>query len=149
MGKADIVQSDYFENNNRFSDAFNGVLFGGKQIIFPEELEEADSGITTLFYNGNGQKVICDKVKKWQGLHLAIFSLENQSYIDYRMVLRVMKSEAMGYDKQWRQKTYRNKKIWKNKKKKITRHEFLSGICKNEKFVPIITLVLYFGTEDK
>ncbi len=40
--------------------------------------------------------------------------------------------------------------MWKKyKNKRITKHEFLSGMSKDEKFVPIITLVLYLGTGEK
>ena len=30
MGQEDLYQSDFYENKNRFADAFNGALFGGK-----------------------------------------------------------------------------------------------------------------------
>ena len=43
MGQQDLYQSDYFENKSRFADAFNGVLFGGKEVMKPDELYEADS----------------------------------------------------------------------------------------------------------
>jgi len=55
MGQKDLWQSDYFDNNVRFADAYNGIFFDGK--------------------------------------YLAILPLENQSYVDYRMVLRIMQEE--------------------------------------------------------
>ncbi len=41
MGQKDLYQSDFYEDNRRFADVFNGVLFEGKEIVKPEELEEA------------------------------------------------------------------------------------------------------------
>jgi len=41
MGKQDGYQSDFFEDKGRFADVFNGALFGGREVIRPEELEEA------------------------------------------------------------------------------------------------------------
>lgn len=40
MGKQDDFQSHYFENKKRFADIFNGCLFGGKELMKPEDLEE-------------------------------------------------------------------------------------------------------------
>ena len=43
MGKKDLYQSDFYEDAERFTDIFNGVLFAGREVMKPEELEEADS----------------------------------------------------------------------------------------------------------
>ena len=45
MGKQDDFQSHYFENKKRFADIYNGCLFGGRELMNPEDLEEADSVI--------------------------------------------------------------------------------------------------------
>ena len=103
MGQKDLQQSEYFDSSVRFADAYNGILFNGNPIIKPEELEECDSVFVQLFETQNGQKIIADKVKRWRGQHLAILPIETQSYIDYRMVLRIMMEEVMAYDKQRKQ----------------------------------------------
>ena len=41
--KPDTVLKNYWRNNEQFADFFNAVLFDGKQIIKPEELEDADT----------------------------------------------------------------------------------------------------------
>ena len=145
MGKKDLWQSDYFDKNERFADIFNGALFGGKAVILPHELTEADGEIVSITDTKMGMKVIRDKVKKWHGGYLSILSLENQSYVDYRMVFRVMKEEALGYEKQWKEKKHEYQLL----KQSLKNDEFLSGIKKGDKFVPIITLVLYFGNDKK
>ena len=40
------VLLDYFDDNSRFADLFNGVLFRGRPEICPEELEEASERYT-------------------------------------------------------------------------------------------------------
>lgn len=56
MGEMDLKHNEYFESNIRFADAYNGILFGGKQIIKPEELKESDSVFVQLF----------EKKKEWK-----------------------------------------------------------------------------------
>ena len=34
MGQKDLWQSDYFDSNARFADAYNGIFFGGKEMSF-------------------------------------------------------------------------------------------------------------------
>ena len=43
--KPDIVLKNYWSNNEQFADLFNAVLFDGRQVIHPEELEDVDLGI--------------------------------------------------------------------------------------------------------
>ena len=40
MGKADVNVNIWLNEKKRFADLFNGVLYKGKQVIRPEELEE-------------------------------------------------------------------------------------------------------------
>ena len=92
MGQEDLYQSDFYEDNNRFSDVFNGVLFHGEDVMKPEELETEDSVMVSTRGTRNGKKIICDKIRRWRGRYVSLLILENQSYVDYRMVLRVMEA---------------------------------------------------------
>lgn len=145
MGEKDLWQSDYFDSNVRFADAYNGIFFDGRAIIKPEELEPCDSVLIQHFQNQNAVKVICDKVRKWKGQHLAILPLENQSYVDYRMVLRTMHEEVLGYEKQ-RKDAYETAQ---QDGYKFNSNEFLSGMKKDQKFSPVIPLILYLGTNSE
>ena len=138
MGKKDLWQSDYFEDKRRFADMVNGSLFQGKQLVKAGELEEVDS---QLVYHGKTEetvKVIRDKAYRWKGQQVSIVVLENQSYIDYRMVFRVMLEEVIGYLKQ-QKRAYRK---WKDNGYPFTQEEFLSQMRKEEKFIPEIILVV-------
>ena len=59
MGQQDLYQSDFYEDKSRFADVFNGVLFGGKEVMKPEELEVEDSVIVSTKNNRSLKKVIC------------------------------------------------------------------------------------------
>ena len=65
-----------------------------------EELEEVDFKLVYHEKSGEAVNVIRDKVYKWKGQHVSICVLENQSYVDYRMVFRVMLEESVSYIKQ-------------------------------------------------
>lgn len=139
MGEMDLKHSEYFESNIRFADAYNGILFGGEQVIKPEELEECDSVFVQLFEKEKGKKIVADKVKTWRGQHLAIIPLETQTYIDYRMVLRVMQEEVSAYEKQ-RKKFLDNMRLMGEK---LEEDEFVCEMKKEWKFIPVIPLVCH------
>ena len=114
MGKIDLWQSDYFDDKRRFADIFNGALFKGEQIMNAEELEEVDSKLVHHEKSGEVVNVIRDKVYRWKGQPVSICVLENQSYVDYQMIFRVMLEEAVSYIKQqkrvykkWKESGYR------------------------------------------
>lgn len=145
MGKKDLWQKDYFDDRNRFADMFNGILFQGKAIMKAEELEDTESQVVHHEKDGETVNIIRDKVYKWKGQQVAICVLENQSYVDYRMVFRVMLEEAVSYIKQ-QKRTY---KKWKEAGYGFDKNEFLSKMHKEEKYTPVITVVLYLGTEEE
>lgn len=101
MGKEDVYESDYFENAEIFADLVNGVLYHGEQVVKPEELKEQDGELRSIL-GQNVRKTIRDKVKLWNGTALAVFAVENQTKVDYHMVIRAMLTESMAYDKQWK-----------------------------------------------
>ena len=145
MGKKDEYQFDYLDDNERFADQINGALFSGRQVVQPEELEPEDSRIVNAGpKQGTGStETIVDKARIWRGRKLHIFVVENQNYVDYQMVLRNMFSESSGYRRQWKQKKRQHMTADSLKDK----DEYLSGMKREEKFAPIITLVVYFGTD--
>lgn len=141
MGQADIYENDYLDNNRRFADLANNVLYHGRQVIPADELEDVD---TELLYaeDNEAKKTIRDKVKLWRGALIVILSVENQNYVDYRMVTRNMLTESMAYYKQWKKTASEHRE-----KGDLTEtDEFLSKMKRYEKFIPVITIVVYYGT---
>ncbi len=150
MGKEDVYESDYLENAAVFADLVNGVLYHGEQVVKPQELREQDGELKSAS-DGVVRKVVQDKVRLWSGAVLAVFSVENQTRVDYHMVMRAMLSESMAYEKQWKKLKEKWIKRLKRKqgieKERLTSDEFLSGMRKVDKFIPVITIVVYYGKE--
>lgn len=42
MGKADVNVNIWLSEKNRFANLFNGVIYGGENVILPEDLEEVN-----------------------------------------------------------------------------------------------------------
>lgn len=147
MGTKDAYQFDYLDDNERFADQVNGALFHSRQVVKAQELEPADERLVYLgqeLGKRNTYEAVADKTRIWRGRQIHIITLQNQAYVDYRMVLRNMLSESIGYHRQWKRK----KTDHRNAKDLLGRSDvFLSDMAKDEKFIPIITLVVYCGTE--
>lgn len=149
MGKPDEYFYNYLDDNVRFADQMNGALFRGRQVVKPEDLEPADAQAVYLGREAGGRenfKAIVDKARMWKGRLVHILLVENQTHVDYHMVIRNMLSESLSYHKQWKQMRLRHDR---KKDLKIGSDEFFSGMARDEKFVPVITLVVYCGTEHR
>ena len=49
--KPDTVLKNYWSGNEQFADLFNAVLYEGKQVIRPEELEDVDTEESSVLEN--------------------------------------------------------------------------------------------------
>ena len=118
MAEKDITEKILESYNDVFVDIVNVLLFDGKEVLVPEELEEQ---APRSFYKADGKirEIERDVAKRWkkQNIRIACIGLENQTEPDADMPLRVM-----GYDGA----EYRTQ---------------LNG----EDRYPVVTLVLYFG----
>lgn len=150
MGKTDVRESDYLEDAEIFADLVNGILYKGEQVVKPQDLREQDGELRSAAGN-DVKKVIRDKVRLWKGTVFAVFSVENQTRVDYRMVTRAMLAEGMAYDRQWKALKKKLEKVLKKKPEcgkreaAVTADEFISGMRREDKFIPVITIVVYYG----
>lgn len=143
MGKENIVTLRYFEDNEHFAELVNGIVFCGEQVINPTNLKNMKRDLSYP-WTKKGKEIYRDSVKKYcDEAVVQIYALEHQEYIDYHMVFRNMLAEALEYDRQWQENRKRHKQ-YKDLKQK---DELLSGMKKTDKFVPVITLVVYYGEE--
>lgn len=149
MGKADISTQNYMKKNAHFADAFNYYLYHGKQVINPDDLAECD--VTELALpHGLGKKTMQVKkirdvlkrcvVKRDKDTTYLLLGIENQSDIHYAMPVRNMLYDALNYAAQVSETASENRK----EKDWDTSEEFLSGLKKTDKLIPVITLVIYF-----
>ena len=160
MGRLDVETRKYMSKPEVFADAFNYYLYGGKQIVKPEELQDVDSAELAVVY-GSGARVpvqkFRDTLKRWtvkrdKNAVYMLLGAESQNYVNYAMAVRNMLYDALNYSGQvesarrsWRRGTkVRRRQILK---RRMTSDEFLSGFRKSDRLLPVITLVVYFGTE--
>ena len=63
--KPDIIVKNYWRNKEQFADFFNAVLFDGKQVIKPKELEDLDTEESSVLEH----KEYAEKVYRiWRGI---------------------------------------------------------------------------------
>ena len=55
MGKGHIAVNKYMSDKARIADLVNGKLFGGEQVVLPEELEKVDGESEILLEDKNGK----------------------------------------------------------------------------------------------
>ena len=146
--KPDIILKNYWNDNDQFADLFNAVLFQGKQIIRPEELEDVDTEESTILEHKDYAESIkasrdVIKIQKKSsvfGVQFVLLGLENQERIHYAMPMRVMGYDYGTYKKQYDS----NAKKYKTADD-MEEDEFLSRMKKTDKLLPVITIVVYYG----
>lgn len=144
--KPDTVLKEYWNNNERYADVFNAVLFDGRQVIHASQLQERDTEESNVLELGDKDESITAArdlfrvIKTAMGVEFSLVGIENQDKIHYGMPVRVMNLDAYAYNKQW--KKLREK--YKNEKG-MTKDEYLSHMRKEDKFLPVVTVVIYYG----
>lgn len=151
MSKGHTAVNEFLEKKACYADFFNGNFFQGQQIILPEELEviKGESDILVEDKEENVKEVhrYRDIVMRWKkGIYLVILACETQSEVHYAMPVRKMMYDSLSYVEQ-------TKKIWEEhqadtQKRKLSSAEYLSQFCKDDKLIPVITAVFYYGTKE-
>ena len=151
MGVIDTEGKIYLSNNEIFADAFNYLLYRGEKVIKAFELKEIDTAQASAIF-GNGKRSNIQKqrdlLKVWsaksdENAIYVVLGAEIQDKVNYAMPVRNGLYDMLGYSKQIEE----IKRSKKNSKAKMSAEEFLSGIGKDDKLVPIVTLVVYFGDD--
>ena len=107
--KADTVLKNYWSDNEQFADLFNAVLFQGKQVIKPEELEDVDTEESSVLEHRDyveSMKSSRDNIKIQKkstvlGVEFVLLGLDSQECIHYAMPMRVMGYDYSCYKKQY------------------------------------------------
>ncbi len=150
MGNKDNATKNFIEKNRIFADVFNFFIYDGEQVIKPDTLQPLDTSEIILNQklpiNKNSLKKYRDIIKQWaikrdDKATYVLLAVENQSDIHYAMPVRTMLYDALRYSNQI--ENIANENI-KNKKLK-TSNEFLSGLLKTDKILPIMTVIINFS----
>ena len=133
--------------NEVFADLFNGAVFQGIQVIKPEYLEEMNEKKQLKVPGRDGQPAVIKKlrdVQKGSGLGEGILSLElaaeGQRKVHYGMPVRHMLYDAVDYTKQ----IQNLEKKHKSSRDFSSGAEFLSGMKREDRLRPIITLAFFY-----
>ena len=148
--RPDTVLKNYWSDNGQFADFFNAVLFDGEPVISPDELEDIDteeSSVTEHRDCAGSIKASRDNIKICKkstayAVELVILGIESQEHIQYAIPMHVMGYDYGAYKKQYdsNAKQYRTADG-------LDEDEYLSKMKKTDKFTPVITVVLYYGSE--
>lgn len=148
MGEADVLVRRYMSDPERFADAFNYAAFDGEQVIKPDELRSLDSVSLQSAKAGGGHasERRRDGLMEWQVMQderaaSALLGVEDQTYVDYAMPVRCMLYDALRYMNQVDSLKKSNRKS-----SGLSPDEWLSGVRRSDKLLPVATLVVYFGS---
>lgn len=164
--KTDTITKDYVKDTGVFADIFNYFIYGGRQVILPEQLTERDATKIALPYGADGAVVPVQKFRDVQKLYAAmtdgkmeyvLYGVENQSEVHYAMAVRNNLYDALEYAGQVEEAAKLHRKEMRRQKEKDGADErkkpsgggeFLSGFWKNDRLIPSITVTVFFGSEE-
>lgn len=123
MAAKDAAEKILEAYNDVFADIVNGLLFEGREVIRPEELED-QAPRSAYKADGRLREIERDVAKRWtrSNIRIACIGFENQTEPDADMPLRVLSYDGA---------EYRAQLLRENRDKPR---------------YPVVTLVLYFGT---
>ncbi len=137
----------------RFADLFNGFCFGGEEKLHPDELKDMDTASIVLPYGEDGAPLPKQKARDVLKLALktdgkaayCILGVENQSKVHTAMPVRNMLYDAMTLAEQVAAAASSHKDAHNRGKDSV---EYLSGFHREDKLLPVITLVIYWGADE-
>ena len=137
-----------------FADAFNFYLYDGKPVICPEQLHELDTAELALPYGTDGAaspvQRFRDSLKELSAMEdgraaYLLLGIEGQTSVHYAAPVRNLLYDALQYAKQVEQAAKSRRMTGSHKNH--GRGEFLSGFYRDDRLIPVITLVLFFSPD--
>ncbi len=153
MSDKDSITKEYMKQPDRFADLFNGFCFGGEEKLRPDELKDMDTTSIVLPYGSDGAVLPEQKARDVLKLALktdgkaayCILGVENQTEVHTAMPIRNMLYDAMTLTEQVVATAKSHKAAHNHGNDKA---EFLSGFHRDDKVLPVITLVVYWGADE-
>ena len=148
MSKADTVAKIYMKQSSIFADVFNFYLYGGRQVIKPEQLRELDPTELSIPYGKDKKDEPVQRyrdtlkelaaMEDGEGAYL-LLGIESQSLVHYAMPVRNLLYDGLQYARQVDETARRHRKEKDYKGRASS--EFLSGFYREDRLLPVITLV--------
>ena len=140
--KIDTVTKDFIKDNRIFADLFNQYIYGGRQVLLPEQLEERDSTEISLPYGDDETAVPVQKFRDVKKLYTAktdgktnyvLYGAELQNKIHYAMPVRNSLYDALAYTEQAEEaaKSYRRARKKAREKRKMELEQVHTGQAEN------------------
>ena len=146
MQEQNAVSMEYFKDPARFADLVNSVVFSGEEVVSPGDVKELDPVLWNVHRSGASLQAkvqVQDLLRQVSmGFQVILVALENQTKVHYAMPVRVMNADAAKYHDQCRKIGQEHEK-----KKDLSGKEYLSRFGKEDKLLPVISIVVYFGKE--
>lgn len=142
MGQPDLSSNSLISHPDVFADIINAVIYEGKQILAKEDLKPFYANTSLAKESGALKGLyrdICMEDLRG-GVRYVIWGIENQYVDDYTTPFKVMGYDYTAYDRQIEAFTAQNKA---NKTS-----AYVSGLLPAQKLKPVITIVLYYGTNE-
>ena len=151
MGKADSLTKQYMQDTAVFADVFNYYIYKGRQVIKPEQLHELDTTMVLSIGKGTASTQVQkyrDVLKYATAMEdgntaYVVLGIENQTHMDYAMPIRNGLYDFIQYGMQASETARKHRREGTFD----SEDEFLSGFGKDDRIIPVITLVFYFGTD--
>ena len=150
MSDKDTISKEFMQNPVIFADLFNFKIYGGRQVIKPENLTPLDTTAIAVPYGPDGKpfpiqkyrdllKRVC--IKYDDRATYVVLGVENQSQVHYAMPPRTMFYDAVQYLNQIAT-------VERLKGGALTGAEYLSGFGRKDKIFPVATATVYYGTDE-
>lgn len=148
MAERNLYMRKLLNHPERFADFYNGTVFGGQRVLSPEQLSDVPNEQGIVILDKNGKKRVVERrrdiIKKASfGAYFILAAEENQDTVHYGMPVRNMMYDALDYTEQ----VEFLKQAHKNRGDALDSGEFLSGISKEDRLVPVVSLILYHGSK--
>ena len=152
--KKDAPAKEYIGDNEVFADIFNRFLeLQGDEKIKPQNLVSLETDVRTTYRKGSSLEIIQKQrdvfkaiAKSDSKLIYLILGIENQDEVHYAMPIKNMAYDVAEYARQIESFHHAvNAQKGGKGRPKLNSATFLSGIGKDDKLIPVITLVVYMG----
>ncbi len=123
------------------ADIIDGIMYDGNLVVVAEDLVRLPANV---FLNDNRQNVYERErdilfLNKKDGCRYAFYGIENQTEADNTMPLRIMEYDGAVYREQVKE--------YQNENNKNRHSAYVRTIHKEQKLIPVVTIILYYGKE--
>ncbi len=150
----DTLTKQYIKDKKVFASAFNYFLYGGKEVIHPEQLQTVDTTEVVVPYGEDETGIKIQPVQKIRDAFFSVMKDENKVYMLCGLENQKKPHNAMPvrnalYDiMEYAAQVHEAAKAHRDAQNYGEGHDFLSGFHKTDKLVPVYTLVIYWGSGD-